>query len=151
MSAAAIIRDLIAAGVDGELVARVAQEILDAAKSSPANVPMALEKRRAYDRERKSATPTPYGDHAWLMLRAAVIERDGRECAYCDDHDDALTADHIIPLSRGGAHDARNLICCCVPCNNSKRNLLLTEWPGRSTTRRHRPFDHIVGLAVADA
>lgn len=54
MSAASIIRDLIAAGVDGELVARVAQEILDAAKSSPAAVPTALEKRREYDRNRKA-------------------------------------------------------------------------------------------------
>jgi hypothetical protein len=51
VSAAAIIRDLIAAGVEPDLVARVAQELVDAAKT-PA-VPDTLEKRRAYDRERK--------------------------------------------------------------------------------------------------
>lgn len=56
--------------------------------------------------------------------RAAVIERDGRSCFYCQDvlELDAITMDHIIPKTRGGSGEAHNLRVCCQPCNSAKGN-----------------------------
>lgn len=54
-------------------------------------------------------------------------------CAYCpkviagkDVH-----FDHIVALSRGGAHTANNLCASCQKCNSSKHNRSIEEWrPG---------------------
>ena len=35
--------------------------------------------------------------------------------------------DHIEPISRGGAHEADNLVIACNPCNLRKNNKLVTE------------------------
>jgi 5-methylcytosine-specific restriction endonuclease McrA len=51
-------------------------------------------------------------------------------CYYCHvylDHEN-LTFDHVIPLSRGGAHSKDNIVTACVSCNCSKGNQLLEEW-----------------------
>jgi 5-methylcytosine-specific restriction endonuclease McrA len=50
----------------------------------------------------------------WLQLLA---EFEGR-CAYCPAT--ATTQDHLIPLSRGGAHTASNIVPACLRCNSSK-------------------------------
>jgi len=54
-------------------------------------------------------------------------ERDGYTCAYCGSTED-LTIDHIVPLSRGGAHSFDNLTVACGTCNNSKGAKKLIEW-----------------------
>ena len=36
--------------------------------------------------------------------------------------------DHIVPLSRGGAHRIGNLMPLCRKCNCSKSNMLYIEW-----------------------
>jgi 5-methylcytosine-specific restriction endonuclease McrA len=33
------------------------------------------------------------------------------------------------PVLRGGSHDDENLTTACKPCNQSKRDKLLLEWP----------------------
>ncbi len=76
------------------------------------------------------ATPRPSEDE-WYRLKAAVFRRDGFICTYCGDTETKFTADHVVPLSRGGTNDLENLVSCCVPCNNSKRHFLLSEWRGR--------------------
>lgn len=47
-----------------------------------------------------------------------------------------LCLDHVVPLSRGGDHTPANLTPCCLRCNSSKSNRLLSEW-------RARPFVHL--------
>jgi 5-methylcytosine-specific restriction endonuclease McrA len=56
---------------------------------------------------------------------------DGKACAYCTGCP-ATTLDHIVPLSRGGAHSNDNLAPACVGCNSSKSGRLLSEWRGRN-------------------
>lgn len=51
-------------------------------------------------------------------------------CAYCGSTEN-ITIDHIVPLARGGTHEASNLAPACFPCNSSKRDRLLSEWTGR--------------------
>ena len=69
----------------------------------------------------------------WWPLRNAVLARDNYECVYCGDTEltAPLCADHVVPLSRGGTNDETNLVACCIPCNSSKNNRLLSEWRGR--------------------
>lgn len=40
-------------------------------------------------------------------------------CAHCGTEDD-LTQDHIVPVSRGGAHTASNIQALCRLCNSRK-------------------------------
>jgi 5-methylcytosine-specific restriction endonuclease McrA len=48
-------------------------------------------------------------------------------CAYCSDAP-ATEQDHIVPLSRGGAHDVLNVVPACKPCNMQKGGSSVEEW-----------------------
>lgn len=48
-------------------------------------------------------------------------------CAYCNGRK-KLTADHIDPLARGGAHEPSNLVGACGRCNTSKNDKPLLVW-----------------------
>lgn len=58
-------------------------------------------------------------------------ERDKGTCQLCGDllstetkypHPKCATQDHIIPLSKGGTHERRNLQLACFDCNRRKTN-----------------------------
>lgn len=51
----------------------------------------------------------------------------GGLCAYCRV-EKATTMDHVIPLSRGGLHEARNLLPACKGCNFEKHDKTPAEW-----------------------
>lgn len=38
------------------------------------------------------------------------------------------TIEHVLPLTRGGAHTFANTILCCWGCNAAKKNRTLEEW-----------------------
>ena len=44
-------------------------------------------------------------------------------CAYCQGTfaPDALTMDHIVPISRGGRSTKGNVVPCCTACNATKK------------------------------
>lgn len=54
--------------------------------------------------------------------KAKVIKRDRCTCAYCGLVLDAraLTIDHIVPASRGGALSWMNTVAACRACNSRK-------------------------------
>ena len=57
--------------------------------------------------------------------RLALYLRDGLACAYCGQgvEDGALlTLDHLRPVSKGGGHEATNLVTACQHCNSSRKN-----------------------------
>jgi 5-methylcytosine-specific restriction endonuclease McrA len=127
MTDPSLIADLIRAGVDPELVGRVANA-LASMSSTGHRVDSVGDKRRAWDRERKRATrDLRLPDHEWYPLVAEVLKRDGGKCTYCGAQE-KLTADHVVPMSRGGTHDLSNLTACCLSCNSKKSNKLLCEW-----------------------
>lgn len=64
----------------------------------------------------------------WEQMRAAVIERDGFRCAYCETEDGPFEADHVLSVARGGDDSLDNLVCACRTCNRSKGAKLLSEW-----------------------
>lgn len=48
------------------------------------------------------------------------------DCAYCGIACESW--DHVVPMSRGGANTLENLVPCCWPCNQDKRNRTPDEW-----------------------
>ena len=63
-----------------------------------------------------------------------VLKIYGHRCGLCcvSVHDEPMTVDHIIPLSRGGGNWSFNLRPACERCNNSKGSSLDAEcWVGR--------------------
>src|SRR5213075_1932074 len=59
------------------------------------------------------------------LNRRAVFARDGHRCQYCGAH--AENIDHVIPRSRGGAHEWENVVAACRPCNSRKQDRMLHE------------------------
>lgn len=55
-------------------------------------------------------------------VREYLLEKWGRECAYCDAEHTPLTIDHIHPRSAGGSDRVSNLTLACFPCNQRKSN-----------------------------
>jgi len=49
------------------------------------------------------------------------------KCVVCGSSEN-ITADHIVPLSRGGVEAEGNLQPLCGSCNSSKGNKLMSEW-----------------------
>ena len=81
-------------------------------------------RRRARKRSNGTYTVTPRD------LRR-LLHRFRNRCAYCDVPvaiGDNLHLDHVLPISRGGAHSIGNLLPTCAWCNQSKRTKYLAEW-----------------------
>lgn len=51
----------------------------------------------------------------------ALVERFGNRCLCCGAQNVQLTADHIVPLSKGGSNFIENIQPLCFSCNSSKR------------------------------
>lgn len=60
----------------------------------------------------------------WPRIRRHVLDRDGRTCQLqlpgCTLV--ATTADHVVPLNRGGTDDLSNLRGACLRCNSKKQD-----------------------------
>jgi len=62
-------------------------------------------------------------------LRFKVLSRDSFTCQYCGRSapEVVLHVDHVIPVSKGGTNDIRNLVTACEACNLGKSNIELME------------------------
>lgn len=60
--------------------------------------------------------------HIPLPVRFAVLQRDNHQCVSCGKSPPAVTleVDHIIPVSKGGNNDIKNLQTLCFECNRGK-------------------------------
>ena len=63
------------------------------------------------------------------LVNRQLFRRDLHTCAYCNRifSDGALSRDHIIPRSRGGADTWSNVVTACLSFNSKKKNKLLSE------------------------
>lgn len=82
----------------------------------------AREREKTYARRAKQRCSP---ELAKLMAELVMLP-----CVYCGATG-RTTIDHIVPLSRGGKHEASNLAPACLPCNASKGSKLTSEWRGR--------------------
>jgi 5-methylcytosine-specific restriction endonuclease McrA len=56
------------------------------------------------------------------QVREYLLEKWGRECAYCGKKDVPLQIEHIHPKSKGGSNRVSNLCLSCEKCNQIKGN-----------------------------
>ena len=82
-----------------------------------------------------------------------LFARDHYRCQYCGRHvlelkpREALTRDHLLPLSRGGTNEWSNVVTACSPCNTRKGNHLPNEIGMHPLTHPVEP--HFVHLSWA--
>lgn len=70
------------------------------------------------------------------QTRDAVIERDAHVCQYCHraggkrlgPDGKSWQIDHVVPLSRGGTEDLRNLALSCAECNLEKGAMMVADY-----------------------
>lgn len=60
-------------------------------------------------------------------LRKLIFERDLYRCINCGTHK-SLSVDHIVPVSKGGGNEIKNLQTLCTTCNSSKGSKSMSEW-----------------------
>lgn len=53
---------------------------------------------------------------------AALLERDGARCSYCDQTPINYHVDHFIPRAKGGHDRMNNLVLACPDCNLAKKD-----------------------------
>lgn len=68
------------------------------------------------------------GELAGYEVREYLLEKWGRQCAYCGAKDRPLEIEHIIPRSRGGSNRVSNLALACHDCNQRKGNKTAAEF-----------------------
>ena len=61
-------------------------------------------------------------------LREYLLEKWGRQCAYCDAKDVPLQIEHIQPKAQGGSNRASNLTLACPCCNQKKAARSIEEF-----------------------
>ncbi len=78
----------------------------------------------------------PFRAHVPLTRRA-LFARDGGRCVYCGRP--AATIDHVVPRSRGGAHEWENVVSACSRCNHVKADRVIAELGWRLRKAPHQP------------
>lgn len=76
------------------------------------------ERRCATEHKRRTAKTKAGGSYTsaqWI----ALCNKYGNKCLCCDKKR-KLTADHIVPVSKGGTSNISNIQPLCGPCNSSK-------------------------------
>jgi 5-methylcytosine-specific restriction endonuclease McrA len=68
------------------------------------------------------------GTLAGYEVREYVLEKWGRQCAYCGAKEVPLEIDHIHPKSKHGSDRVSNLTLACRPCNQKKNNRDIREF-----------------------
>jgi 5-methylcytosine-specific restriction endonuclease McrA len=70
----------------------------------------------------------------------ALVKRYGGKCLCCGRDDVKLTADHVVPVSKGGTSNIDNLQPLCQTCNSKKRDKIIDyrpdSGPGRWIQKR---------------
>lgn len=85
--------------------------------------------RAAGRRRRRAREHGAIGTYSWAEVTRLWLQFD-RQCAYCHTPTNlsAIQAEHVYPLSKGGANNLTNLLPSCGGCNADKRDLLLHDW-----------------------
>lgn len=70
-----------------------------------------------------AGTEYQQGELAGYEVREYLLEKWGRQCAYCDAQNVPLEIEHIVAKSKGGSNRVSNLTLACTCCNQKKGSL----------------------------
>jgi len=70
----------------------------------------------------------PQGTLAGYETREYLLNKWGRECAYCGTKNVPLQIEHIHPKAQGGSHRVSHLTLACQPCNLRKGSQPIDEF-----------------------
>lgn len=105
-------------------------------KKEPKELKDQIEIRRKKEKQLQKANKALYALGVGYRIgnissntRFAVLERDNFTCQYCgiSANESKLHVDHIIPVTKGGTNDLKNLVTSCEQCNNSKGKRIVEE------------------------
>lgn len=87
--------------------------------------------------------------YLWKKIyREDALRKQKSNCCYCFEPltKDTATADHVIPVSKGGTTSRKNIKACCQNCNSSKGNM-----PEKKFKKliRNPPKDSTWGILMA--
>jgi len=85
-------------------------------------------KRRAYGAKRRARKIKAWGEFSGEQFKA-LCSKYKDTCLACGSSDKPITADHIIPLARGGSNDISNIQPLCMSCNSSKGTKIIDYRP----------------------
>ena len=68
------------------------------------------------------------GELLGYEVRAYLLEKWDRACAYCGTRNVPLQVEHIVPRARGGSDRMSNLTLACAPCNERKGSQTAAEF-----------------------
>ena len=97
------------------------QAMLDACRTESPFKQMLLLRRenlsaQIFEQEPERVDRPRCSSDVWNMIRKAVLRRDRFQCQGCGQTL-GLNVHHIVPVSRGGEDDPRNLISLCNDCH----------------------------------
>jgi len=75
------------------------------------------------------------GELAGYELREYLLEKWGRQCAYCGAKNVPLEIEHIQARSKGGSNRVSNLTLACTKCNQKKGNQDVKDFLKRKPAR----------------
>jgi 5-methylcytosine-specific restriction endonuclease McrA len=75
------------------------------------------------------------GELAGYELREYLLEKWGRQCAYCGAKNVPLEVEHIQARSKGGTDRVSNLTLACIECNQKKGNKDIKDFLKRKPKR----------------
>jgi 5-methylcytosine-specific restriction endonuclease McrA len=80
-------------------------------------------------------------------LRLEVVERDGICCHYCGAKTlkSNRQCDHIIPVTKNGLNEAKNLVISCKSCNRRKSARDYNKFIEDEIIRVQRNLDTLLG------
>ena len=85
-----------------------------------------------------SGTEYQQGALAGYEVREYLLEKWGRECAYCGAEHVPLEIDHIHPRSKGGSDRVSNLTIACHDCNQAKGNSPIEQFLAKAPERARK-------------
>jgi 5-methylcytosine-specific restriction endonuclease McrA len=68
------------------------------------------------------------GELAGFEVREYLLEKWGRQCAYCGIENVPLEVEHIVARSNGGSNRVSNLTLACRCCNRKKGQLPIEQF-----------------------
>lgn len=118
-------RNRIIDGITPEQRAEASKRSCAWAKANPERVLNYAHKRRAWKYGNG-------GDGYTKEDKALQLRSQKGLCWWCSiPMGNDITEDHIVPLSKGGRHDPRNIVLAHMSCNCSKKDNLPQNWIGR--------------------